>query len=89
MTSAIEFWGKRYGYPDCCIESFKQKILFCNLSPERQKASQYGYIPCQTCAEGILNGTLDIQKIIQEKRTEPKPFKEYVLPKSSFLFGSY
>lgn len=77
MTSNIEYWGKRFGYPDCCIESFKQKILFHNLSEERQKASLYGYVPCQTCAEGILNGSLDIEKIIQEKRKEPKPFKSF------------
>lgn len=80
MTSHIEYWGNQFGYPQCCIESFKQKALFCNISQERQKASLHGFVPCQACAEAILNGTLDIRKRIQEKRRHPKPFKEYILP---------
>lgn len=82
MTSKIEYWGKHYGYPECCIESFKKITLFHNLSQERQDASLYGFVPCQTCAEGILKGILDIQKKIQEKRLESKPFKDYILPKT-------
>lgn len=80
MTSNIDYWGKQFGYPDCCIESFKQTIPFCKLSLERQDTSLYGYVPCQKCAEAILKGTLDIQKLIQEKRIHPRPFRDYVLP---------
>ena len=62
---------------------FKEKKLFHTLSQERQKTSLHGFVPCQACAEAILNGSLNIQKQIQEKRIDPRPFKEYVLPKTS------
>lgn len=85
MTSNIDYWGKRFGYPDCCIESFKERVSFSKISEERRKASLYGYVPCEACAKGILTGSLDIQKSIQANRKEPRPFKEYVLPSNSIV----
>ena len=86
--SKIRYYGHYFGYPECCIKMFeenrKQKMLFKDYSPIRQKATLGGFVPCDTCAEGMINGTLNMVEVIQSKRKHSQPFpKGGSIPKIS------
>lgn len=68
--------GYYYGYPECCIEAFQTFCKFKDLSPERQQASQHGFVPCQTCAERVLKGEVKLHELILPTRQAPRPFKK-------------
>ncbi len=57
--------GKKYGYPDCCILSFiyentassATKVQRISLCIMEKSSSHIGFIPCDTCAKKICDGT--------------------------------
>jgi hypothetical protein len=56
--------GKFYGYPDCCIYDFVNKIR----TKEQIKASKYsGFIPCVKHAEEILAKKIKIEDLISNR----------------------
>lgn len=78
MSFPKKNYGHYYGYPECCIQAFHrmfvEKKLFKDLSVERKEAAKYGFVPCQTCAERILKGEVNIQDLILPTRQCEKPF---------------
>lgn len=70
--------GFYYGYPVCCIREFQTMLrenkVLKEISLERQTATKYGLVPCQTCAERITKGEVQIQDLILPTRQCKKPF---------------
>ena len=68
------YYGKLFGYPQCCIDSFcldkRQR------EPIRTIASKKtGFIPCMKQAEQITNGEITLESLITN-RLHSKPFPE-------------
>lgn len=62
--------GKYYGYPQCCIDSFRKLE---HVFGESRKLTGTGYIPCLKCnKKSVENLILSIQK----KRICSLPFPE-------------
>ena len=56
--------GKFYGYPDCCIINFINKIR----TKEQIKASRYtGFMPCVKHAKEILAKKIKLEDLIQNR----------------------
>jgi hypothetical protein len=66
--------GNYYGYPPCCIQAFHTFTKFKEISEERQKATQNGFVPCQVCAERVLKGEIQLHELILPTRECPTPF---------------
>ena len=65
-------YGKLYGYPDCCIEYFHKN--FNNYSEDQKKVSEgNGFIPCPFHTSMILQGTIKISDLIQNRKA-PRPY---------------
>ena len=59
--------GKFYGYPDCCISDFINKIK----TDKQKKASRHsGFIPCLKHAEEILAKKIKLEDLIQNRICE-------------------
>jgi hypothetical protein len=71
--------GEYYGYKKCCIKAFHRVLLtdtkWGELSNERKTTTTNGFVPCQTCAELILQGKIKIEDCILPTRQCPTPFK--------------
>ena len=82
MTLKIPSNGHYYGYPICCILDF-HKMLRENkkvkdISFERQRTAKNGFVPCQVCAEKIVQGNMKVEDCILPTRQCPKPFNQNV-----------
>lgn len=82
MKSKNQCWGDYFGYPKCCIKAFHtmliQDIKFNQISIERKRATKYGFVPCQRCAQKILEGKIKVEDCILPTRQCPKPFTQSV-----------
>lgn len=78
MTSQKQCWGDYFGYKQCCIKAF-HKVLqtdlkWIDLSEERKQTAKNGFVPCQQCAEQILQGIMKVEDCILPSRQCPRPF---------------
>ncbi len=80
MTDHLYINGRYYGYPECCIETFVELFNKHPRSRERHFACKIvGYIPCASCADKILEGTVRVEDLVSEvnsRRNCEKPFIE-------------
>jgi hypothetical protein len=78
MASQKQCYGEYFGYRKCCIEAFHKVLLtdtkWSELSPERKMTTTNGFVPCQGCAENILQGKMKVEDCILSTRQCPKPF---------------
>ena len=77
MSFPMKSKGEYYGYPECCIRAFHTFVMFRDISPERQRAAKNGFVPCQDCAEKILNGQRKLHELILPTRKCDKPFPNH------------
>jgi hypothetical protein len=66
--------GTYYGYPECCIEFFIQNMFYVEKRNKAQKnikaSGETGFIPCTKHAKQILNKSITIQDILQNRKCE-------------------
>ncbi len=55
-----------------------QNTKFNEISIERQRATKHGFVPCQRCAQNILEGKMKLEDCILATRKCPKPFNQTV-----------
>jgi hypothetical protein len=60
-----ELFGKYYGYPKCCIDSFI--IGTKKTRNQRYSHKRLGFIPCNNCATKIMNGEITIEQLIKNR----------------------
>ena len=77
MSQWIKY-GKRFGYPECCIEAFLERNMDDDniVLPNRiQKlvSNQTGFIPCSFCCWKILSKQCKLDDLIKNRK-ERKPF---------------
>lgn len=59
-------YGKRFGYPNCCIESFTK-----NSRPSRiqlRVSNNTGFIPCSYCCWKILSKKCKLEDLIKDRK---------------------
>jgi hypothetical protein len=66
--------GKLFGYPQCCIDSFVNKLY----TPKRSRVAIFvskhtGFIPCSYCSWKVLSKKCKLEDLIVN-RTSNKPF---------------
>ena len=78
MTDHLYSNGRYFGYSECCIAALVENFGKHNQSRERYIASKIvGYVPCASCAEKIITGTVSIDDLVSEinsRRTCAYPF---------------
>lgn len=70
--------GKFFGYPECCIKEFQQRvmsILETGRTPTgsdiQAKASEnLGFLPCKKHAQEILDGKITLKDLIKDRICE-------------------
>jgi hypothetical protein len=69
-------YGKYYGYPKCCIESFiESTMLFKNKTRTQIKISNNsGFIPCSYCSWKVLSKQCTLNDLIHNRICD-KPFR--------------
>lgn len=76
------FWiaGVYFGYPDCCIEAFHERMPALRRGEELpiMPLDGTGYVPCLLCAATYTDEELIAR--IEERRVCPTPFPEGELP---------
>lgn len=60
-----KLYGEYFGYPKCCIESFDKQNKF--TRNQRYVHKRKGFIPCDSCAEKILNNETTIEGLIKDR----------------------
>jgi hypothetical protein len=62
--------GKFYGYPDCCINQFINKITnYEKHTKDQIKVSKYkGFIPCKYHTKLILDGKMILEDLINDRK---------------------
>ena len=74
-TEHLVYYGKYFGYPECCIQDFIQFYLKEKLrTDEQEKVKCFGFIPCHQHALDILTGKITLEAIILSSRQHHKPF---------------
>ena len=73
-------YGKRFGYPECCIEAFIERNT--NVSEpilpnrvQRRVGKGTGFIPCSYCCWKVVSGKCKLEDLItdrKERRTFPE-----------------
>ena len=67
----IDNWkerGKYYGYPQCCIDAFCDRIDL-NITPaQEQVIDNHGFIPCHDHALMIISGKATLESLIEERQ---------------------
>jgi len=80
MSKQIKY-GKRFGYPECCIEAFVKRNIDIEddddiIGPNRiqiRVSNNTGFIPCSYCSWKILSRQCKLEDLIK-KRKYRKPF---------------
>ena len=69
----IEFWkqnGKYFGYPQCCIDAFCNRVGV-ELTPEQNSViDNHGFIPCQHHAIMILQKRTTLKELISNRECQ-------------------
>lgn len=69
--------GRYFGYPDCCIAEFLQRVIKHlngeKLKPLGRKLSGTGYIPCESCNKKTK---AELIAVIAKNRKHSKPFPQ-------------
>lgn len=79
MSNWIKY-GKRFGYPECCIRAFivrnidDDNIILPNRIQKRV-ANGKGFIPCSYCAWKVLSRQCKLEDLIKD-RQERRQFPE-------------
>jgi hypothetical protein len=71
----IEETGRFYGYPDCCIEDFKKRLIDSFIMPTNiqiKVSNNTGFIPCQNCSEKVIKENLKINNLIVNRQCSKK-----------------
>ena len=67
----IDHWkekGKYYGYPQCCIDAFCDRIDL-NITPaQEQVIDNHGFIPCHDHALMIISGKATLESLIENRQ---------------------
>ena len=76
LASHLEYYGKFYGFPTCCIQEFKEYFEEAKeRTNEQRQACSNGFVPCHEHSLQILSGTVKIEDLILPTRKCPKPYK--------------
>jgi hypothetical protein len=71
VSKYSEHWqerGRYYGYPECCIENFVNKVIFRKLSKEQEQVHKnHGFIPCPECAKKVVEGITTLEGLIKDR----------------------
>jgi hypothetical protein len=69
----IDHWkekGKYYGYPQCCIDAFCNRIDL-NLTPaQEQVLDNHGFIPCHDHALMVVKGEITLESLIENRKCQ-------------------
>jgi hypothetical protein len=69
----IDHWkekGKYYGYPQCCIDAFCNRVDL-NLTPaQEQVLDNHGFIPCHDHALMVIKGELTLESLIENRECQ-------------------
>ena len=77
-------YGKRFGYPECCIEAFIERNTNEPVLPNRiqiRVGKGTGFIPCSYCCWKVISGKCKLEDLIKdrkERRTFPETSMEYL-----------
>lgn len=79
MSQWIKY-GKRFGYPKCCIEAFIERNKDDdNFIPpnriQKRVGNRTGFIPCSYCTWKVLSGQCKLEDLIEnrkDRKTFPK-----------------
>lgn len=79
MSNWIKY-GKRFGFPECCIEAFVERNIDDDniILPSRiQKriGNKTGFIPCSYCCWKVLSGKCKLEDLIKDRK-ERKSFPQ-------------
>jgi len=79
MSNWIKY-GKRFGYPECCIEAFiERNIDDENIIPPNRiqirVANSKGFIPCSYCCWKVISGKCKLEDLINNRK-ERREFPE-------------
>ncbi len=81
----IQYMGKYFGYPDCCIKEFEAMIPVFMRPKVVQEANSTvqdcGFVPCEKCAKRVVSGEITLNELIT-KRICPTPFPYHDQDKS-------
>ncbi len=58
-----QHYGKHYGYPQCCINSFCDETV---TRSQRAAGNKTGFIPCKHHTNLILSGKVTLQSLIKQ-----------------------
>lgn len=78
LLKQYDFLGRAFGYPKCCIESFKVEAFNNHvlINREPRLLDGTGFIPCTECNESHTEESLT--KLINENRMPTLvPFPDY------------
>jgi hypothetical protein len=69
----IDHWkekGKYYGYPQCCIDAFCNRLDL-NLTPaQEQVLDNHGFIPCHEHALMVVKGEVTLESLIENRECQ-------------------
>jgi hypothetical protein len=66
-VNRVVYWGKHYGYPQCCIKSF----LSNNEKTTNQKKcldDNKRFVPCSFHADLIVSGKKTVEQLIRKRK---------------------
>lgn len=82
-------FGKKLGYPDCCIKEFcnQPPVLLKYSKPSKDDKRRYkagcidgqftGFIPCAFHAKEITMGKITLQSLIKDRSEDFRPFPNF------------
>jgi hypothetical protein len=68
-------YGKRFGYPECCIKAFVERNDFENdifIPPNRiqiRVSNKTGFIPCSYCCWKVLTKQCKLEELIIDRKS--------------------
>lgn len=68
--------GEYFGYPQCCIKAFKERVPAMFRPDVVQRAIFGGFVPCEACAKRVVAGEITIHQLIKDRKCKTKFPKE-------------